>query len=212
VTPAAGSANAVFKGLAIAQPTAGSPLLYAADFHNAQVDVFNGAWQNVTPAGSFVDPSLPGGYAPFGIQAIGSSIFVTYGKQDDVAHDEVDGQSLGFVDRYDAQGNLLARVAQRGQLNAPWGLAMAPGSFGRYAGDLLVGNFGDGQINAYSQSNGGWSHDGTLRSTTGGKLAIDRLWALQFGNAGSNGNPNTLYFTAGPDDESHGLFGTITTG
>jgi uncharacterized protein (TIGR03118 family) len=212
VTPATGSPNAVFKGLAIAQPTVGNPLLYAADFHNAQVDVFNGAWQNVTPAGSFVDPSVPAGYAPFGIQTIGSSIFVTYGKQDADAHDEVDGQGLGFVDQYDLQGNLLARVAQHGQLNAPWGLAMAPATFGRFAGDLLVGNFGDGQINAYSQNNGGWSHDGTLRSTTGGKLAIDRLWALEFGNSGSNGDPGTLFFTAGPDDESHGLFGTITTG
>src|SRR5262249_35484169 len=154
VAPATPGPNAVFKGLAIAQPSVGNPLLYAADFHNAQVDVFNGAWQNVTPADSFVDPSLPDGYAPFGIQAIGSSIFVTYGKQDADAHDEVDGQSLGFVDQYDLQGNLLARVAQRGQLDAPWGLAMAPASFGRYAGDLLVGNFGDGQINAFSQGNG----------------------------------------------------------
>jgi uncharacterized protein (TIGR03118 family) len=213
VAPTTGvGAGAVFKGLAIAQPTPGSPLLYATDFHNGQVDVFNGAWQNVTPAGAFVDPALPRGYAPFGIQTIGWSIFVTYGQQDDAAHDEVDGQSLGFVDQYDLQGNLVARVAQRGQLNGPWGLAMAPASFGRYAGDLLVGNFGDGQINAYTQNNGGWHHDGTLRSTDGGKLAIDGLWALQFGNAGSNGNPDTLYFTAGPDDEANGLFGTITTG
>ncbi len=213
VAPTTGiAAGAVFKGLAIAQPPAGSPLLYAADFHNAQVDVFNGAWQNVTPPGAFVDPSLPGGYAPFGIQTIGSDIFVTYGKQDADAHDEVDGQSLGFVDEYDLQGNLVARVAQRGQLNGPWGLAMAPASFGRYAGDLLVGNFGDGQINAYANGNGGWHHDGTLRSSDGGKLVIDRLWALEFGNAGSNGDPNTLFFTAGPNDESNGLFGTITTG
>jgi uncharacterized protein (TIGR03118 family) len=213
VAPTTGiAAGAVFKGLAIAQPTAGNPLLYAADFHNAQVDVFDGAWQNVTPAGAFVDPNLPDGFAPFGIQTIGSDIFVTYGKQDADAHDEVDGQSLGFVDEYDLQGNLIARVAQRGQLNGPWGLAMAPTSFGRFAGDLLVGNFGDGQINAYAEGNGGWHHDGTLRSPDGGKLVIDRLWALEFGNAGSNGDPNTLFFTAGPNDESDGLFGTITAG
>ena len=213
VAPTTGiAAGAVFKGLAIAQPTPGTPLLYAADFHNAQVDVFDGAWQNVTPAGAFVDPNVPSGYAPFGIQAIGSDIFVTYGKQDADAHDELDGQSLGFVDEYDLQGNLVARVAQRGQLDAPWGLAMAPASFGRYGGDLLVGNFGDGQINAYAAGNGGWHHVGTLRSTTGGKLVIDRLWALEFGNAGNNGDPNTLFFTAGPNDESDGLFGTITTG
>jgi uncharacterized protein (TIGR03118 family) len=213
VAPTTGiAAGAVFKGLAIAQPTPANPLLYATDFHNAQVDVFNGAWQNVTPPGAFVDPNVPDGYAPFGIQTIGSDVFVTYGKKDAAAHDEVDGQSLGFVDEYDLQGNLVARVAQRGQLNAPWGLAMAPASFGRYAGDLLVGNFGDGQINAYANGNGGWHHDGTLRSPDAGKLVIDRLWALEFGNAGSNGDPNTLFFTAGPNDESDGLFGTVTTG
>jgi len=213
VAPTTGiAAGAVFKGLAIAQPTPGNPLLYAADFHNAQVDVFNGAWQNVTPPGAFTDPMVPGGYAPFGIQAIGSDIFVTYGKQDAAAHDELDGQGLGFVDEYDLQGNLVARVAQHGQLNGPWGLAMAPASFGRYAGDLLVGNFGDGQINAYADGNGGWNHVGTLRTTNGQKLVIDRLWALEFGNAGNNGNPDTLFFTAGPNDESDGLFGTVTTG
>jgi uncharacterized protein (TIGR03118 family) len=213
VAPTTGiAAGAVFKGLAIAQPTPGNPLIYATDFHNAQVDVFNGAWQNVTPQGAFVDPKVPSGYAPFGIQAIGSDIFVTYGKQDADAHDELDGQGLGFVDEYDLQGNLVARVAQHGQLNGPWGLAMAPASFGRSAGDLLVGNFGDGQINAYANGNGGWSHVGTLRTTNGQKLVIDRLWALEFGNAGNNGNPDTLFFTAGPNDESDGLFGTITTG
>jgi uncharacterized protein (TIGR03118 family) len=213
VAPTTGIApGAVFKGLAIAQPTTGNPLLYATDFHHGQVDVFNGAWQNVTPAGSFADPGIPGGYAPFGIQAIGSDLFVTYGKQDADAHDEVDGQSLGFVDEYDLQGNLVGRVAQRGQLNGPWGLAMAPAGFGRYGGDLLVGNFGDGQINAYTSGNDGWHHDGTLRSTAGGKLVVDRLWALEFGNTGNNGDPNTLFFTAGPNDESDGLFGTIKTG
>jgi uncharacterized protein (TIGR03118 family) len=213
VAPATGiTAGAVFKGLAIAHPTPGTPLLYAADFHNAQVDVFNGAWQNVTPPGAFVDPNVPAGYAPFGIQAIGSDLFVTYGKQDADAHDELDGQGLGFVDEYDLQGNLVAHVAEHGQLNGPWGLAMAPASFGRFAGDLLVGNFGDGQINAYANGDEGWHHVGTLRTPTGHLLVIDRLWALEFGNAGSNGNPDTLYFTAGPNDESDGLFGKITTG
>jgi uncharacterized protein (TIGR03118 family) len=213
VAPTTGIADgAVFKGLAIAQPTPGTPLLYATDFHNAQVDVFNGAWQNVTPHGSFVDPSLPNGYAPFGIQAIGSDLFVTYGKQDADRHDEVDGQGLGFVDEYDLQGNLVARVASSGQLNGPWGLAMAPASFGRFKGDLLVGNFGNGQINAYANGDDGWHHVGTLRSSSGGKLVIDRLWALEFGNAGNNGKPDTLFFTAGPNDESDGLFGTIKPG
>jgi uncharacterized protein (TIGR03118 family) len=203
-----GGTDAVYKGLAIAQTVTG-PMLYATDFHNARVDVFNGAWQNVTPAGSFVDPMIPSGYGPFGIQLIGNRIFVSYAKQDADAHDDVAGQSLGFVDAYDLSGNLLTRVAQHGQLNSPWGLALAPPSFGRFAGDLLVGNFGDGQINAYEETSAGFEHRGTLRDANGGKLVIDGLWALQFGNAGSNGNPDTLFFTAGPEGESHGLFGTI---
>jgi uncharacterized protein (TIGR03118 family) len=207
---AQGGPGAVYKGLAIAQPTPGHPLLYASDFHNARVDVFNGAWQLVTPPGAFVDPSLPDGYAPFGIQTIGSRVFVTYAMQDADAHDEVAGESRGFVDAYDLQGNLLARVAQHGQLNAPWGLAQAPDTFGPFAGDLLVGNFGNGQINAYEElPNGHFEHRGTLSDASGGKLAIDGLWALEFGNSGSNGDPATLFFTAGPADESHGLFGTI---
>ncbi|HEY5661613.1 MAG TPA: TIGR03118 family protein [Gaiellaceae bacterium] len=204
-----GDPGAIYKGLAIAQTTTG-PMLYATDFHNAHVDVFNGAWQNVTPAGSFVDPMLPSGYGPFGIQVIGGRVFVSYAKQDADAEDDVAGQGLGFVDVYDLSGNLLTRVVQRGQLNSPWGLALAPASFGRFAGDLLVGNFGDGQINAYEETAAGFEHRGTLRDASGGKLVIDGLWALQFGNAGSNGNPDTLFFTAGPNDESHGLFGTIT--
>ena len=127
--------------------------------------------------------------------------------------DELHGQSLGFVDAYDLTGNLIGRVAQRGQLDAPWGLAWAPDSFGRFGGDLLVGNFGDGQINAYEeQADGRFEHRGTLRADDGDKLAIDGLWALEFGNAGANGTPDQLFFTAGPDDESHGLFGTITAG
>jgi uncharacterized protein (TIGR03118 family) len=204
-----GHPGAIYKGLAIAQPTPGHPLLYAADFHNARVDVFDGAWQDVTPAGAFVDPMLPEGYAPFGIQTIGSRVFVSYAKQDADAEDELAGQGRGFVDAYDLAGNLLERVAQHGQLNAPWGLALAPASFGRFAGDLLVGNFGDGQINAYEATAGGFEHRGTLRDSSGQKLVIDGLWALEFGSAGSNGTPDQLFFTAGPDEESHGLFGMI---
>jgi hypothetical protein len=116
-----GQPGAIYKGLAIAQPTAGHPLLYAADFHNARVDVFDGAWQDVTPAGAFVDPMLPAGYAPFGIQTIGARVFVSYAQQDADAEDELAGQGRGFVDAYDLAGNLLERVAQHGQLNAPWG-------------------------------------------------------------------------------------------
>src|SRR5215471_13634778 len=189
VAPVSVDPGAVFKGLAIAKLPDGSPLLYAADFHNAKVDVFNGSWGNASITGSFTDPMIGKGFAPFGIQAIGSSIFVTYAKQDADAHDDVQGMSLGFVDQYDLEGNLVARVATRGQLNSPWGLAVAPASFGKFAGDLLVGNFGNGQINAYSNASGEWEYAGALRNTDGKKLTIDGLWALQFGNAGNNGNP-----------------------
>jgi uncharacterized protein (TIGR03118 family) len=202
--------DAIYKGLAIADTSAG-PRLYAADFHNARVDVFDGSFGLVP--GGFVDASLPSGYAPFGIQTIGDRVFVTYAKQDADAEDELAGQSLGFVDVFSTAGDLLGRVAQHGQLNAPWGLALAPSSFGRFAGDLLVGNFGDGQINAYEElPNGHFAHRGELRSADGGSISIDGLWALQFGKAGNNGPAGTLFFTAGPDEETHGLFGSITAG
>jgi uncharacterized protein (TIGR03118 family) len=199
--------GAVFKGLAIA-----GDRLYATDFHNGKVDVFDGSFGDVNTPGAFVDPSIPAGYAPFGIQNIGGDIFVTYAKQDADRHDDVAGQGHGFVDEYDASGTLLGRVATRGQLNSPWGLAMAPASFGRFGGDLLVGNFGDGQINAFQRlSNGRFEPFGQLRSASGAILTIDGLWALQFGKGAlaNNGPTDTLFFTAGPDGEAHGLFGTI---
>ena len=202
--------GAIYKGLAIADTGSGARL-YAADFHNARVDVFDGSFGLVP--GGFVDPALPAGYAPFNVQTIGDHVFVAYAKQDDDAEDEVAGQGTGFVDAYDLAGNLLERVAQHGQLNAPWGLAPAPDGFGRFAGDLLVGNFGDGRINAYQElANGRFEHRGELRGSDGKPLAIDGLWALRFGNGGNAGPTGTLFFTAGPDDESHGLFGSITPG
>jgi uncharacterized protein (TIGR03118 family) len=205
-------AGASYKGLAIGE-TADGPRLFAADFHNGQVDVFDGSWKLVQNSG-FVDPGLPEGYAPFGIQTIGSRVFVAYAKHDDEEEDEEQaGQGLGFVDVYDTAGDLVARVAQHGQLNAPWGLAVAPEGFGRFAGDLLVGNFGDGQINAFAElPNGRFEHRGELRGGNGKPLAIDGLWALQFGLGGASGSPGTLFFTAGPDEETHGLFGSITPG
>ena len=145
-----------------------------------------------------------------GIQTIGDRVFVTYGKQQPGSDDEAHGRGLGIVDAYDLDGHFLGRVAQHGQLNAPWGLAMAPASFGRFGGDLLVGNFGDGQINAYKEMpNGHFVHRGTLHLNHR-KLSIDGLWALEFGNAGLNGDPQTLFFTAGLNDEADGLFGAIT--
>ena len=157
----------------------------------------------------FVDPGLPAGYGPFGIQNIGGHLFVTYAKQSG-GNDEVAGQSLGFVDEFETDGTFVTRVATRGQLNAPWGLAMAPSNFGRFSGDLLVGNFGDGTINAYApQADGSFAHRGQLRTADHKPVTIDGLWGLGFGNGAGSGATNALYFTAGPDDESHGLFGRI---
>jgi uncharacterized protein (TIGR03118 family) len=209
VSPAAG---AVYKGLAFAG-SGSDARIYATDFHNGHVDVFDGSWTKVGQPGAFVDPALPDGYAPFGIQAHGDRVYVSYAMQDAAAHDEVAGQGRGFVDVYDTAGALIARVAQHGQLNAPWGLAVSPDSFGRFGGDVLVGNFGDGQINAYEeQANGRFEPRGELRGPDGKPLAIDGLWALEFGLGGTSGPPTTLFFTAGPNDESHGLFGSITAG
>ena len=203
--------GAIYKGLALAT-TATGDRFYATDFHNARVDVFDANFSLVTSDGAFVDSDLPSGYAPFGIQTIGSRIFVTYAKQDADAADEIHGQGKGFVDVYDTSGSLLARVAQHGQLDAPWGLALAPANFGRFSGDLLVGNFGDGRINAYEEgANGKFEHRGELRDGASQPISIDGLWALQFGHGAANNGPtNTLFFTAGPNDESDGLFGSIT--
>jgi uncharacterized protein (TIGR03118 family) len=199
--------DAIFKGLAIA-----GDRLYATDFHNGKVDVFDGSFGDVNVPGAFIDPTIPAGFAPFGIQNVGGKIFVTYAKQDADREDDVAGQGLGFVDEFDTSGALLGRVASRGLLNSPWGLAPAPTSFGRFSGDLLVGNFGDGRITAFErQSNGRFEPRGQLRTENGSLLTIDGLWALQFGKGAlaNNGPTDSLFFTAGPDDESHGLFGTI---
>jgi uncharacterized protein (TIGR03118 family) len=204
--------GAIYKGLAIELSATGTAdFLYAADFHNARIDVFNGSFGLVTAPGAFVDPKLPDGYAPFGIANLSGQIFVSYAKQDAEQSDEIAGQGLGFVDRFTTMGAFLGRVASHGQLNAPWGLARAPASFGPFGGDLLVGNFGDGEINAYEpQTDGTYERVGPLRDEDHKPILIDGLWALAFGKgATSNGPIDTLFFTAGPDDEEHGLFGTI---
>jgi uncharacterized protein (TIGR03118 family) len=206
------SQGAIFKGLAIAQ-TANGPRLYATDFHNRRVDVFDGNWQPVKRPFQFFDPTIPRSYGPFGIQAIGSRVFVTYAKTQPGSGDEAHGPGLGYVDAFDAATGLLAgKVAIRGALNAPWGLAQAPAGFGSFGGDLLVGNFGDGHINAYKPIVDGrfYIPQGPLRDTAGAALSIDGLWALEFGNGAAAGPTGSLFFTAGPNDESDGLFGAIT--
>jgi len=209
--------GAIYKGLAIDSRTAGTHL-YATDFHNGKVDVFDTSFHLVTLSGNFTDPNLPAGFAPFGIQTIGDTLYVTYALQDADAEDDVAGPGNGFVDAYDLNGNLIRRVASAGELNAPWGLALAPPQgFGRFSGDLLVGNFGDGRIHAFDPttltSDGEFEAVGLLHSERGRPLQIEGLWALQFGHGttavGANGLTTTLFFTAGPFDEEHGLFGSI---
>jgi uncharacterized protein (TIGR03118 family) len=197
--------GAVFKGLAIA-----GDRLFATDFHNAKVDVFDSSFNQI-PDG-FVDPKLPKGYAPFGIQTIAGNVFVTYAKQDPNSDDELHGQGLGVVDEYSTAGTLIARVAQHGKLNAPWGLAMAPSSgFGEASGDLLVGNFGDGRINVFEpKKNGKFEPKGQLRGAKDKPVTIDGLWGIGFGNGSGSGDTNDLYFAAGPDEEHHGLFGEVS--
>jgi uncharacterized protein (TIGR03118 family) len=203
------SANAIFKGLAIA-PTAHGDRLYATDFHNGKVDVFNERFHLVNMPRAFEDPNIPSGYAPFGIQTIGNHIFVTYAKQDAAAEDDVAGAGFGFVDMYGREGKLLQRVASMGSLDAPWGITWAPGNFGEASGRLLIGNFGDGVINVFEpESHGEFEHEGSLQRLNGNQIMIPGLWALQFGNDGPAGPSTTLFFTAGPAGETHGLFGSI---
>src|ERR1041385_8513660 len=208
--------GAIYKGLAIDSRTAGQ-FLYATDFHNAKVDIFDSSFHAVTIAGSFTDPNIPAGFAPFGIQNISGTIYVTYALQDEDQEDDVAGPGNGYVDAYDTSGNLIRRVASAGELNSPWGLALAPADFGRFSGDLLVGNFGDGRIHAFDPAQltetGEFEAVGLLHSASGGPVVIDGLWALKFGHGptapSANGLTTTLFFTAGPAHEDHGLFGSL---
>jgi uncharacterized protein (TIGR03118 family) len=199
--------NAIYKGLALA--TAGTAsFLYAANFHAATVDVFDATFTQVHLGGEFTDPHLPRGYAPFNIALLEGQLYVAYARQDADAEDEVAGPGRGFVDVFDTSGHLLRRLIAHGHLNAPWGMAIAPDDFGKFGGDLLVGNFGDGRIHAYNAQTG--QFEGTLRDANRDPIVIDGLWALMFGNGTSAGTA-ALLFTAGIQDEQHGLYGTITS-
>jgi uncharacterized protein (TIGR03118 family) len=218
--------GAVYKGLAIATSTTpivpsdpnSTALLYASNFRAGTVDVYDGAWTQVMTPGAFTDPGLPRGYAPFNVQTLGGKVYVSYAKQDASKHDDDAGPGRGFVDVYNLDGSPglsggNVRLISRGALDSPWGLAIAPTGFAGISagGDpvLLVGNFGDGTINAYDASNGYWLDN--LKDPDGEPIVIPKLWALKVGNGGNGGSTSDVYFTAGIFDENHGLFGAFTT-
>jgi uncharacterized protein (TIGR03118 family) len=194
-----------YKGAALSVIGADA-YLYSANFASGKIDVLKGNAAAPDLAGSFTDPNIPTGYAPFNIQLLGNTLYVTYALRDPVSGDDVAGPGNGFVSAFGLQGNFIGRVASDGTLNSPWGLALAPLSFGQFAGDLLVGNFGDGRINVFDSSN---TFLGQLLGAGGIPLEIDGLWGLIPGNGGSAGNPQSIYFSAGPGDEEHGLFGVL---
>jgi hypothetical protein len=217
--------GAVYKGMSTASSAApgmpifasdpnSSTVLYAANFRSGKVDVFDTNFKPVTlPAGAFSDPKLPDGYAPFNVQVLDSKVYVTYALQDANKHDDVGGRGHGFIDVFNLDGTPglpggKERLVSRGPLDSPWGLAIAPSSFGNVANDLLVGNFKSGFIDIFNPATGKFL--GNLKDPDGEPIQIDRLWALQVGNGGSGGDANAVYFTAGLDNEMHGLFGSLT--
>jgi uncharacterized protein (TIGR03118 family) len=199
-----GAKGAIFRGLAL-----GPHRLYATDFHGDRVLVFDERWQPVVRRGAFTDPKIPAWYAPFGIRVAGARVFVTYASPAPV--DGNDAPTGGYVDEFDLAGRLVARVAQMGELNEPWGLAVAPD------GKLLVGNFGSGRINVYARHGRGWSYTGQLHDRNGKPIAISGLWGIAFGNGAMAGPKDTLFFAAGPhrwrgasELGVHGLLGSIS--
>jgi len=199
-----GGAGAVYKGAAIGQ-TPNGPHLFVANFRSGMVDVFD---QNFKPVNSFTDPSVPSGFAPFNVAVLDGHLFVTFALQNAEKHDDVAGPGNGFVDEFSLGGQLLQRVASSGVLNSPWGLAIAPPKFGEFANDLLIGNFGDGTINAFNPANDHFV--GTLDNAQGSPIVIGDLWSITPGVGGNGGDPNKIYFTAGVQAESHGLFGSLS--
>jgi uncharacterized protein (TIGR03118 family) len=208
------ASNAVFKGLALAN-NGSAAQLYATDFHNAQVDVFDTNFNPVSlGSGAFTDPSLPSGYAPFGIQQFGGKLYISYALQDAAKHDDVAGAGHGFVDVFNPDGTFVQRLITMGSLNSPWGMTWAPSGFGKFGGDMLVGNFGDGTINVFDPTTGKWL--AALDDQSGNPIVNQGLWGITFGNGAKAGSTNILYFTAGIPGpggmvEDNGLFGQINS-
>jgi len=203
--------TSVFKGMALASmetATGSATYLYAADFRRARIAVYDSGFNRVHMGeDAFLDESIPNGYAPFNIQNIGGDLYVAFAQQDSAKHDEVDGAGLGYVDVFSPSGRLLRRFEHGDWLNGPWGMALASGDFGIYSHDLLVGQFGSGNIAVYDPQSGHFL--GMLEDATNAAITIDGLWDISFGSGGTSGPATTLYFTAGIDHEQHGVLGSI---
>ena len=204
--------RSVFKGLTVAQVTNGASsttYLYVADFRRGQVRVYDTSFQHVRMFDErFNDFAIPDGFAPFNIQNIGGNLYVAFAEQDSDKHDEVDGPGLGFVDVFSPSGQLLQRLQHGPWFNGPWAIALASSDFGLFSHDVLVGQFGSGEILAFDPLTGGFK--GKLLDASNQPIMIDGLWGLSFGNGGKAGSATALYFSAGPNGESNGLFGNIT--
>jgi uncharacterized protein (TIGR03118 family) len=201
-TVVATTAGARYEGLALA-----NNMLFAANFvTGGGINVFNSSYAAVTTAGNFTDPNIPAGYAPYNIQNINGNLYVEYAKVNPVSGIPVAPSGAGgYVDVFDVNGNLVQRLVSNGPLDAPWGVALAPAGFGNFGSDLLIGNFGNGQINAFNPTTGNWL--GALTDASGNPIVNPDLWAIEFGNSAAN--PNALYFNAGINSGNDGLFGDI---
>lgn len=197
--------EAIYKGLAMGSTGQGN-FLYVSNFHAGTVEAYDATFAKAVLSGSFTDPNIPAGFAPFGIQNIGGQIMVTYAKQDEDKEDDVPGPGNGYVDIFDTAGSFIRRFASQGLLNSPWGVVQAPASFGAFGGDIIIGNFGDGRLNVFDSSG---SFKSQLTLNGGGAVVIPGLWGLGFGNGMNAGGENSLFFAAGPNDEEDGLFGVI---
>ena len=201
-----GTGDAVYTGLAIGQ-VGTATYLYAADFEHGKIDVYDRTFHLATLDGSFSDPNIPNSYSNFNIQNLGGKLYVTYAQQSHKEPDEETDRGSGFVDVFDTSGHLLQRIIQGNYLRAAWGMALAPANFGAFSNALIIGNFGDGQLHAFDPASG--KYLGEMKDESGKPVVIDGLWGITFGNGGNGGDRNALYFAAGPDDETHGLFGSL---
>jgi len=202
------SSEAVYKGATIFGMH-GKEYVLAANFHSGRIDVFDSNFKQISiPERILDDDDIPPGFAPFNVQGIGKNIYVTYAQQDAAKHDPIGGAGLGFVAVFNDHGRKIAHLEHGDWFNAPWGVVLAPADFGVFSHAILVGNFLGGNIAAFNPLTGRYL--GSVLNADGSAVNIDGLWALAFGNGGASGPGNTLFFTAGPDHETNGLFGALT--